>query len=331
MNDALMKRFYAITRAAMLHERPGMPMWSEREATVMVRHPEETETWTCFGAFEGDAAEDMVGCGFMMLPQLDNTRFAFLEVTVEPERRNQGIGTAMAEHLVATARAEGRTRLMGELNLAFADRESHPYRQFAEKRGFSLANTEVRRALPLPVSDEQIQTWIDESAPHHTAYRIESFIGAAPDELVPSLVDTHNQLALDAPTGELEFEAEQMTVDGYRERMVKLEEMGRQLYETVAVSPEGEVVAQSSLGVSTEDVENVFQWGTLVRREHRGHRLGMAVKATNLRALQRDFPDHKRIITTNAETNAPMVAINEAMGFEPIELLAEFQLIVDED
>jgi GNAT superfamily N-acetyltransferase len=340
MNDALMKRFYAITRAAMLHERPGMPMWSEREATVMVRHQEESETWTCFGAFEGDAAEGdtagqdaarMVGAGFMMLPQLDNVRFAWVSVNVEPERRNQGIGTAMAEHLIAAARAEGRTRLMGELNLAFADRESHPYRQFAEKRGFSLANTEVRRALALPVSDEQIQTWIDESAPHHTAYRIESFIGSAPDDLVPSLVDTHNQLALDAPTGELEFEAEQMTVEGYRERMVKLEAMGRKLYETVAVSPEGDVVAQSGLGVSTEDEENVFQWGTLVRREHRGHRLGMAVKAANLRALQRDFPDHKRIITTNAETNAPMVAINEAMGFEPIELLAEFQLIVDED
>ena len=133
-DDALMKRFYAITRAAILHERTGMPIWSEREATVMVRHEEETESWTCYGAFEGEDAEQdagqdagqdaasMVGAGFMMLPLLDNTRFAWLAVSVEPERRNQGIGSALADHLVATARAEGRTRLMCEMNLAFADR-----------------------------------------------------------------------------------------------------------------------------------------------------------------------------------------------------------------
>jgi len=337
-DDALMKRFYAITRAAILHKRAGMPIWSEREATVMVRHQEETESWTCYGAFEGEAAEQdagldaasMVGAGFMMLPLLDNTRFAWLAVNVEPERRNQGIGSALADHLVEMARAEGRTRLMCEMNLAFADRESHPYRQFAEKRGFTLANTEVRRSLPLPVSDEQIQTWIDASAPHHTVYRIETFTGEVPEQFLPSLVDTHNQLALDAPTGELEFEAEAMTVEAYRDRMVKLEEMGRKVYETVAISPDGDVVAQSTLGVSVDDTENIFQWGTLVRREHRGHRLGMAVKATNLRAMQRDYPDRRCIITTNAETNAPMVAINEAMGFEPIELLAEFQQIFDD-
>jgi GNAT superfamily N-acetyltransferase len=338
-DDALMKRFYAITRAAILHERPGMPIWSERESIVMVRHQEETETWTCFGAFEGeDAGQDtrqdadrMVGAGFMMLPLLDNTRFAWLAINVEPEHRNQGVGSAMNDHLVAAARATGRTRMMCEVNLAFADRESHPYRQFAEKRGFTLANTEVRRALPLPVSDEQVEKWIDDAAPHHPEYRIETFVGKVPEELQPSLVDTHNQLALDAPTGELEFEAEAMTVAAYQDRMVKLQEMGRKLYETVAISPDGEVVAQSTLGVSDDDTENVFQWGTLVRREHRGHRLGMAVKATNLRAMQRDFPGRRRIITTNAETNAPMVAINEAMGFEPIELLAEFQQIVGED
>jgi GNAT superfamily N-acetyltransferase len=332
-DDAQMKRFYAIMRAAGLYQREDMPFWSEREAIVMVRRKEETEDWILFGAFEGEGAEgEMIGAGFMMLPLLDNTSFAFVSVNVEPQRRCQGIGGTLLEHVIDAARARGRTRMLSECDLAFADRENHPYRQFAEKRGFDLANVEIRRTLDLPVADGTIQSWIDDAAAHHQDYRIETYIDdAMPEEYIPSLVHVINQLALDAPTGDLEFEPEALTPDGFKARGEKIKEMGRTVIQTVAVGPDGEVVAYSTLGTSSDDVENVFQWGTLVHRDHRGHRLGMAVKARNLRVLQDEFPDRKRIITTNAETNGPMVAINEAMGFKPVELLAEFQRVYDEN
>jgi GNAT superfamily N-acetyltransferase len=220
---------------------------------------------------------------------------------------------------------------MTEVNLAFADRDSHPYRRFAEKRGFALANVEVRRILDLPVDDTVLQAWIDDSAPHHRDYRIETYADDVPDELLPSLVHVVNQLALDAPTGDLEFEAEAMTVEGFKDRRDKIKEMGRTVYETVAIAPDGDVVAHSTLSVSADDPDLCFQWGTLVRRDHRGHRLGMALKAANLRAMQRAHPEQKRIVTTNSEVNAPMVAINEEMGFKPVELLAEFQQVFDEE
>ena len=47
-----------------------------------------------------------------------------------------------------------------------------------------------------------------------------------------------------------------------------------------------------------------MQWGTYVHRDHRGHRLGAAVKVANLRAVQRERPDILRIDTVNAETNS---------------------------
>jgi GNAT superfamily N-acetyltransferase len=331
--DAQMKRFYAITHASGTYQREGMPFWSEREATVMVRHKEETEEWTLFGAFEGEGADaEMIGASFMMLPMLDNTQFAWIAVNVEPHRRCQGIGTALLEHVIDAARALGRTRMMGECNLAFADRDNHPYRQFAEKRGFALANVEVRRVLDLPVADGTLHAWIEDAASRHEDYRVETYIDdEMPDELIPSLVHVINQLALDAPTGDLDFEPEALTSDGFKARGEKIKEMGRTVIQTVAMAPDGDVVAYTTIGTSSDDVENVFQWGTLVRRDHRGHRLGMAVKARNLRVLQDKFPDRKRVVTTNSETNGPMVAINEEMGFKPVELLAEFQRVYDEN
>ena len=51
----------------------------------------------------------------------------------------------------------------------------------------------------------------------------------------------------------------------------------------------------------------------------------MAVKCAQLRALSDGFPDKLFIDTTNAESNAHMVAINEALGFEVTQVYGDFQ------
>ena len=64
--------------------------------------------------------------------------------------------------------------------------------------------------------------------------------------------------------------------------------------------------------------------GTLVRRDHRGHRLGTAVKVANLRALQGACPEATEVKTQNAETNAWMVGINVRLGFQAVGVVPEF-------
>ena len=70
---------------------------------------------------------------------------------------------------------------------------------------------------------------------------------------------------------------------------------------------------------------HVDQFGTLVHPDHRGHRLGMAVKCAQLRLLAEEFPDRDYIQTSNAEVNAHMVAINVALGFEIHQVWGEFE------
>ena len=131
-------------------------------------------------------------------------------------------------------------------------------------------------------------------------------------------------LAAEAPTGDLEFEPETITPDIWRERERKLEAQGRTMYTTVALDADGQAVAATQLAVPRYDFPKVYQWATLVRRDHRGHHLGMATKAHNLRAVQRAHPDRRRVHTSNSEVNGPMVAINERIGFRPVEVNAEF-------
>ena len=79
------------------------------------------------------------------------------------------------------------------------------------------------------------------------------------------------------------------------------------------------------------DPGRAYQWGTLVRPEHRGHRLGIAVKVANLRLLQRERPDLGQVITWNAEVNSHMIGVNEAMGFVPVKSLQELLDLVVAD
>ena len=81
---------------------------------------------------------------------------------------------------------------------------------------------------------------------------------------------------------------------------------------------DGEAVAHCDLSVLPSQTV-AQQLGTLVRRDHRGHRLGAAVKVANLAAL-RARPDVTEAHTQNAEDNAWMVGINVRLGFEPVGL-----------
>jgi RimJ/RimL family protein N-acetyltransferase len=99
----------------------------------------------------------------------------------------------------------------------------------------------------------------------------------------------------------------------------------RTVLTAVAIAPGGRLVGHSQIGVPGHEAGVAYQWDTLVLTGHRGHRLGLALKVANLRTLLDRFPDRHRLTTYNAEQNGPMVAVNDALGFRPVEYLEEWQ------
>jgi GNAT superfamily N-acetyltransferase len=320
-DDTVMREFYDLNRRAELLGRPRAPFWELGEFLGAFRSPDSGERQDLFAAYDGDR---MVGNAVMWSFLLDNTDKAWFHLTVDVPERRRGIGRALAQRVEQAAKDDGRSLILADAVLPFDDRESHAHRRFAEACGYELSNCEVVRHLALPVPDERIQEWIDEAGPRHAGYTVETFVGAVPDDLVESLCLLLGQLAVDAPTGAVEFEEEAVTPQRYAEMVATTAAMGRVRYETVALTADRQVVAQSTLAMPLEESSIVYQWGTFVHREHRGRRLGLATKAVNLRAVQAARGDLTLVTTQNAETNGYMVSINERMGFRPIEVEAEF-------
>jgi GNAT superfamily N-acetyltransferase len=319
-DDAVLREFYEINRRAELLGREQAPFWSFPEFLAAVRGSDVGERQEMFAAYDGDR---MVATATLWSFLLDNTDKAFFALDVDVTDRRRGIGRAVLARLEQLAKDDRRQLVLTDTKLPFAEKETHGYRRFGEACGYELSNYEVVRHLPLPVPDARIQGWIDEAAPHHEGYTIEAYVDDVPDDLVESLCQLMGQLAVDAPTGAVDFEQEVITPERFAEMVATVKSMGRARYETVALTPDREVVAQSTLSVPLAESTTVYQWGTMVHRDHRGHRLGLATKAINLRAVQAFRDDLTLVTTQNAETNDYMVSINEKIGFRPVEVAVE--------
>jgi GNAT superfamily N-acetyltransferase len=318
-DDAAMKRYHEIMwRAEKEDGRPWNAMWTFEDLAGLFRVATDDQRNEAYAAWQGD---EMVGAGFLMLTLLDNTDKGFAFVAVEPERRRQGIGSALLDRLVSAAREDGRTTLRSSTAVSFEDRDTSEVLRWAEGHGFRVVNTEIQRSLRLPVPAGFLDELAAEAAAHHAGYEITTFTAGLPDHLLPSYCDTSNQLILDAPAGDLDWEAEAATPATVRQRQERDRLSGKTRVTAVALR-DGEVVAYSELAVSTGSDEG-HQYGTLVRRAHRGHRLGMAVKVAALRRVREIRPDVTTVETTNAEVNAQMVGINDRLGFRPVAVVPE--------
>jgi hypothetical protein len=71
--------------------------------------------------------------------------------------------------------------------------------------------------------------------------------------------------------------------------------------------------------------EHCWQGNTIVDPEHRGHRLGTILKVENHRQLRSYRPRMRYVHTWNAEVNAHMIAINEAVGYRAVDRWIAYQ------
>jgi GNAT superfamily N-acetyltransferase len=325
-DEPLVADWHATVIAAEEHDRgDARTSWTLPETLVAIQGDQSDRGRTLFAGVEDGA---VVVSGQCEVSYIDNLDHAWLRIYTRPEHRRRGHGSAMLAHLEEVARANGRLLLDTEADWLYSqpgDGSGVEVVQFLLRRGFRLGLGDVHRVLDLPVDVGLLDALAAEAAPHHPAYTLRTWVGPVPEDIVQSFAELVATLVVEAPTGDLEREPESADVGALRRSEELLEKQGRTTYNAAALNVAGEVVAYSNLATVVHDRDNAYQWGTLVRRSDRGHRLGMAVKAATLRRLHEDGVLPRRLHTWNAEVNSHMIGINERLGFRPVERSGEFQ------
>ena len=134
--------------------------------------------------------------------------------------------------------------------------------------------------------------------------------GASPD---PATNDTRRILRLDVAA--LDRAAALRRASG-----------GQRALMTVRHDASGDLVALSAIGLDAMLPGWGFQGATVVRRDHRGHRLGTLVKAALHQQVAERFAQVRWLMSTNHATNTPMIAVNDRLGFEKRDEFTTFRL-----
>ncbi len=302
----------------------GTAVWTRDESRRELQQDTETIDRRAYLArIDGE----VVAGGRLALPLRDNVRVATLGVHVAPALRRQGIGTAVLIALETEARNAGRSVLKASASWpcsAGEDGSGVPGREFARRHGYALALGDVQSRLQLPVPISLLDALSAEASARSADFSLRSWIGSVPETVVRGWAELDAAVETEAPVGDLEIEQAMVDIDDVRRSETLIAQQNRRSFGTIACDDDGRVVAYTQLVVSGDD-GNAYQWGTLVRRDARGHRLGMAVKIANLRMLQEHASDVHAIYTYNAGVNEHMLAINRRLGFTPSELMGELQ------
>jgi hypothetical protein len=284
--------------------------------------------------------EDVLGGAWIGFPTVDNLHMAWTSVDVRKSVAQQGIGTALADIAESMITDAGRTTMSSWTGHRIPAEDetdvlipptgvgrvpNDASARFARGRGFQLEQAERHSQLDLPVDSAKLAAFRDEAQAKAADYEVVTWIGRTPEEHITDMVDLHRRMSTDVPLAGLDFREEVWDEERVRYDDERQEKASRLPFWAAARHiPSGQLVAYTAVNTVPEP-DYAFQNDTLVHGDHRGHRLGMLIKAANLQELAARRPALKRVHTWNAGENSYMLAINVALGFRPVSVEGAWQ------
>ena len=315
-DDGALVAWHAVLQTVEREMWPERTGFTLRDVRAFARHRGRARRFVQFAASD---SESIFGVGVLECPMLDNLHAAELTLAVHPAHRRRGVGSALVEEMAGYARVDGRTVLNSLVDVPVGMADEHPSTPFALRVGFEATLPGNSRYLFVPLATEKLERLHDvvAAAPDADAYRTFTFVAPWPTEFLEDQCELYRRMSTDQPAGDEEQQEEVWN----RDRIAENEELvlARGAWKLSAVSQHvesGHLVAFSELLLAPDAPAESWQLATLVHPQHRGHRLGLAVKLANVEALATVAPFVRRIVTGNASVNAPMIAVNDLMGFE---------------
>jgi RimJ/RimL family protein N-acetyltransferase len=171
---------------------------------------------------------------------------------------------------------------------------------------------------------DTVARWAQGEAARRLGYRLEVVDGVFPDDLRADAATFHHIMQT-APREDLDIRDVLVDAAFVAELDRTLVHGGRDRWTILARAPDGVCVGGTEVTFESSDPAVVHQQNTGIDRAHRGLGLAKWAKAVMLQRIRVHRPEARRVRTDNAFTNAPMLAINDALGFTVVSTRTEWQ------
>lgn len=309
-------------RAEVDPEDPPYP--SSVDADAVLNQPAFVKTH--FWAIWDEVREKILGTSTLVIIDTeDNRDMATLDLIVHHDHRRQGIGSALLAPALPVMHTTGRSRFTGETEGSIPAGEEFLQvlggRKILETHTNQLALQELDRAL--------LQTWLKAANPLKAEFAMGLWGNQYPEDQLEGVARLYD-LVNDQPMGEIEMERWKITPDLIRE-LNRQRSQGSAELRTYYLREKatGNYVGYTEIAWRPEKEFLAKQGMTAVDPAYRNRGLGRWLKAAMLEKLMRERPQVRYVRTGNADSNAPMLKINQALGFKPYSSNTQWELTRD--
>ena len=324
-------RMYHVFRRERHDETyPEDPLRDDKVAEKLMKRRDPEWEALYFGAVDRAASGRLMGWLELGLARESaltyetNSHMVWVDLAVLTPHRRQGVGLALLSKAAQVARARDRSLL-----ISGTDEEDG--RGFIEALGAQVALTWRENRLVLDQVDwEMVEEWVTEGPSRSPKTTLRFSGNYLDDDLIEEFCEMANEVSNQEPRGDLDLGDEFFTPEILKERVDSLVDAGVSLHRAITVEGDGRISGYTVMGYHPSEATLIRQYGTGVREIYRGRGLGKWVKAAMLLRVREELPKVKVVVTGNATVNAPMLSINDRLGFKPYKDGIEVQMTLEE-